>query len=652
MGDKATSEPVVTSPTNNAFNGIRASFDSICTRAGDITNQDALEHLSENDLRKLLSGILSVLQNLPLAQGQSNPVGLRIVVRHLQVRIEQNLPGSGNHFDPDRVKELLKAVLDDSPDYGNLWEMAASCSLLPGDEARGAIPDDARHFFLEQLHTVEKNFHLDDWKRLTKDLFNSLEYPNFDAKASISAFLRDQGKRLRTNCAKWAIPVCMVLRQLATEMRMAVDLVESVKWEKNVVIDALETLRFSIDDFYGPLARILAGYCMEKKDEINSNSIMLEPPDRLDTFGQVGKFCIDSITDAEMAFGNLVLHWGNDSNEGDCFVTRGLDLKSWDLFPAFAAAPAANKVPSATFTELLIRQRAGLQRRSIVTALEKKEFEVATGYISTLLLGLKEKRSKYPLAENSGVPRTMTIVVDRQTGIATTGATLPAYHNDFSPMLKTFARQIHGLRLGGTFRRAIHLCSDNVSELVKEAKSKTNGTEVLDLGNELVESIYSELMTATKETTELARMDPKKKAKKEAKKEATEPSRTSPQKDPDPASNRQLGAWYSHWISAPLSKGYEAIPGPEETLFCWAITSDSFEHKPPCLRCQRIYSQWFLHGRPDDVESKRAALENLNARAALLYDVERDACTYCAESVAAAKMYLLRNARLSLVEKE
>ncbi|RSL77806.1 hypothetical protein CEP51_008748 [Fusarium floridanum] len=605
MGDKATSEPVVTSPTNNAFNGIRASFDSICTRAGDITNQDALEHLSENDLRKLLSGILSVLQNLPLAQGQSNPVGRRIVVRHLQVRIEQNLPGSGNHFDPDRVKELLKAVLDDSPDSGNLWEMAASCSLLPGDEARGAIPDDARHFFLEQLRTVEKNFHLDDWKRLTKDLFNSLEYPNFDAKASISAFLRDQGKQLRTNCAKWAIPVCMVLRQLATEMRMAVDLVESVKWEKNVVIDALETLRFSIDDFYGPLARILAGYCMEKKDEINSNSIMLEPPDRLDTFGQV----------------------------------------------AFAAAPAANKVPSATFTELLIRQQVGLQRRSIVTALEKKEFEVATGYISTLLSRLKEKRSKYPLAKNSGIPRTMTIVVDRQTGIATTGATLPAYHNDFSPTLKTFARQIHGLRLGGTFRRAIHLCSDNVSELVRKAKSKTNGTEALDLGDELVDSIYSELMTATKETTELARTPPKD-PKNKAKKEATEPSRTSPQKDPDPASNRQLGAWYSHWISAPLSKGYEAIPGPEETLFCWAITSDSFEHKPPCLRCQRIYSQWFLHGRPDDVESKRAALENLNARAALLYDVERDACTYCAESVAAAKMYLLRNARLSLVEKE
>ncbi|RSL87855.1 hypothetical protein CEP52_015404 [Fusarium oligoseptatum] len=534
MGDKATSEPVVTSPTNNAFNGIRASFDSICTRADVIPNQDALEHLSENDLRKLLSGILSVLQNLPLAQGQSNPVGLRIVVRHLQVRIEQNLPGSGNYFDLDRVKELLKAVLDDSPDYGNLWEMAASCSLLPGDEARGAIPDDARHFFLEQLRTVEKNFHLDDWKRLTKDLFNSLEYPNFDAKASISAFLRDQGKRLRTNCAKWAIPVCMVLRQLATEMRMAVDLVESVKWEKNVVIDALETLRFSIDDFYGPLARILAGYCMEKKDEINSNSIMLEPPDRLDTFGQV----------------------------------------------AFAAAPAANKVPSATFTELFIRQQVGLQRRSIVTALEKKEFEVATGYIS--------------------------------------------YHNDFSPTLKTFARQIHGLRLGGTFRRAIHLCSDNVSELVRKAKSKTNGTEALDLGDELVDSIYSELMTATKETTELARTPPKD-AKNKAKKEATEPSRTSPQKDPDPASNRQLGAWYSHWISAPLSKGYEAIPGPEETLFCWAITSDSFEHKPPCLRCQRIYSQWFLHGRPDDVESKRAALENLNARAALLYDVERDA---------------------------
>ncbi|RSL42979.1 hypothetical protein CEP54_015273 [Fusarium duplospermum] len=438
MADKTTLGPVVANPPNDAFHDIRASFYSICTKAGVIPNQHALEHLSPFDLRKLLSRVLSVLQTLPLAQGRPNPVGLRIVVGQLQTRVERDLPGTptGRPFDLDRVKELLKAVLADKPDHGDLWELAVSCSQLPGDEGRDAIPEDARHFFLEQLRTAEEHLHLDVWRRLTKDLFNSLEYPHFDAKASISALLKDNKSRLTLTCAKWAIPVCMVLRQLATEMRMAVDLVESIRWDENVVIDALETLRFSIDDFYGPLARILASYCMEKKDEKYSNSIRLEPPDRLETFGQV----------------------------------------------VFAAAPATDKVPTATFTELLIRQLVGLQRRSIVTTLGKNELALATNYISTILSALKEKRPKYPLADNSGIPRTLTIVVDQQTGIATTGATQPAYHNDF-PWLKTVGKQIHGLRLGGTFRRAIHLCSDNVAQLVKEATSKTDGTEALHLGD-------------------------------------------------------------------------------------------------------------------------------------------------------------------------
>ncbi|KAH6973835.1 hypothetical protein BKA56DRAFT_592622 [Ilyonectria sp. MPI-CAGE-AT-0026] len=630
MADQTTLEPVVTNPTSDAFVGIWDSYHSICKRA-DVRpdDQDALEHLSPIDLRELLSSILSVLQDLPQAQSKYNLVRLRVAVRQLQISLEQDPIG----FDPDGVKDLLKTVFADNPDYGLLWEQAASCSRPPDNETRGAIPEDSRQFFLNQLPSVEQQHHLDRWKRLTKDLFHSLEYPRFDAKDSIVALLRDnnnsKNKQLWLKCAKWAIPVCMVLRQLATEMRMAVELVESGKWEDSVVIDALETLRFSIDDFYGPLARLLADFCRAKKGEKYSNSIKLEPPDRLETFGQVGKFCIQSITDAEMAFGHLVLHWGK---ERDCLDGSPLNLKSSSLFAAFVAAPAASKVPAATFTELVIRQQVGIQRRSIVTTLDGKNLVPSTKHISALLSALKDKRSKYPLAANSGVPRTLTIVLDQQTGIATTGATQPAYHDDF-PWLKTIAKQIHPLRLGGTFRQAIHLCSDNVAQLIQEALTKTAGQRAPDLGDDLVDSIYSEFMTATKEATELVR---------------------KPRVDkPVPAPDLPLQEWYSHWISsfsAPLSEGYKAIPGPGNTVFCWAIRPDSFEHHPPCLRCQRIYSQWSLYGRPDDLEGKRVALENLHARDALGYNAKNDTCTYCAESVAAAKIYLLRNARLSLEE--
>lgn len=590
-----------------------------------------------------------MLQNLPQAQSKYKLVGLRIAVRQLQISLEEDPFG----FDPDRVKDLLKTVFADNPDYGLLWDQAASCSQPPDNKTRGAIPEDSRQFFLNQLPSVEQDHHLNRWKRLTKDLFHSLEYPRFDTKKSIEDLLKDD-KNLRLKCAKWAIPVCMVLRQLATEMRMAVELVESGKWEESVVIDALEKLRFSIDDFYGPLARILADYCRANKGEKYSNSIKLESPDRLETFGQVGKFCIQSITDAEMAFGHLVLHWGK---ERDCLDGSPLNLKPSSLFAAFVAAPAASKVPAATFTELVIRQQVGVQRRSIVTTLDGKNMVPSTKHIcmscvpmiharanllpAALLSALKEKRSKYPLAANSGVPRTLTIVLDKQTGIATTGATKPAYHDDF-PLLKSVAKQIHDLRLGGTFRQAIHLCSDNVAQLVEEALKKMAGQKTPDLGDDLVDSTYSEFMTATKEATELVR-----KERKERK------SKPGPAPKPGSAPKLPLQEWYSHWISsfsAPRSEGYRAIPGPGNTVFCWAIRSNSFEHHPPCLRCQRIYSQWSLYGRPDDVESKRTALENLHARDALGYNATNDTCTYCAESVAAAKVYLLRNARLSLEE--
>jgi hypothetical protein len=61
-----------------------------------------------------------------------------------------------------------------------------------------------------------------------------------------------------------------------------------------------------------------------------------------------------------------------------------------------------------------------------------------------------------------------------------------------------------------------------------------------------------------------------------------------------------------------------------------------------------MFSQWVLYDAPDDTEDRRTALKDLYARDALKYNEKKDTCSYWAETVAAAKMYLLRSGRLSL----
>lgn len=54
-----------------------------------------------------------------------------------------------------------------------------------------------------------------------------------------------------------------------------------------------------------------------------------------------------------------------------------------------------------------------------------------------------------------------------------TEATQPAYDPDF-PWLDKVGKQIHRLRIGETFCEAVHLCNDNVAQLVQDGCVKAN----------------------------------------------------------------------------------------------------------------------------------------------------------------------------------
>lgn len=109
---------------------------------------------------------------------------------------------------------------------------------------------------------------------------------------------------------------------------------------------------------------------------------------------------------------------------------------------------------------------------------------------------------------------------------------------------------------------------------------------------------------------------------------------------------RDLGKWYTRLMINQRNKGFEAMPRPHNTIFCWAFDAGSFILKPSCLRCQRMFSKWIFSKNPHDINGRRIALKGLYARNALRYNKKNDTCSYCAETVAAAKIHLLRSGQL------
>ena len=124
---------------------------------------------------------------------------------------------------------------------------------------------------------------------------------------------------------------------------------------------------------------------MQRKIKNNTGSVQIGTSSSLETFGQVGNFCMKCMIDAELALMGLMLHLsrgqatrdGHKANE----QMKLAELEPLRLFKDLMATPVANKVPTATFTELVIQNQSIIQRRSIVTTLDSTNPVPATNYI-------------------------------------------------------------------------------------------------------------------------------------------------------------------------------------------------------------------------------------------------------------------------------
>jgi hypothetical protein len=201
----------------------------------------------------------------------------------------------------------------------------------------------------------------------------------------------------------------------------------------------------------------------------------------------------------------------------------------------------------------------------------------------------------------------IVLVLDTETEWMLTGGTQPTCHK--SDLFAKPAMTVKQLRVGGEFAEAIHGLSTDFAQLAEGAKRSASIATATAL-NELTPSdieekgIYNQMVYENRSNDWFPKI-------------------------PTPTESHRILSWACN-----------GLPLPPEA---------SSQFKAPCLRCQRIYSTWSLQDMPTDIATKKRSLLEMYG-----YLVPKDplmnmAWSYCAETAAASKLYLLRHGKVGLV---
>lgn len=184
--------------------------------------------------------------------------------------------------------------------------------------------------------------------RLTRELFYNLNHPDFDKRESFTTLIGNS--RIGSRCAIYANTFSKVLSQLAKEIRIAIKLLNYQDWNDDILGDALKTLHYQIYDFFGPIAQFLWSQCNRNPEEKYKDGGQRESPS---TFGAVSKLLKTSFVEVELAFHAFLHHLvsGKESYLKPDHLTSDMISE----FRTLAADRAVHKVPTATFTELVIQ---------------------------------------------------------------------------------------------------------------------------------------------------------------------------------------------------------------------------------------------------------------------------------------------------------
>ncbi|KAL9615775.1 MAG: hypothetical protein Q9160_009271 [Pyrenula sp. 1 TL-2023] len=484
------------------------------------------------------------------------------------------------------------------------------------------------------------------------DPLHYLDQPLFDIKVSLCEFANNDTSYFRLNYADWAPHVCKALDGLTFVIRTAISSLEFREWDGDVLRDAVDSLRYYIFDFYGPVALILQ-HCSQCEQTVWKRDWPVENGKSSDKPNDIGEDCVQSLLKAEFFFMTFILHLsigqvtqdGKDSREKAVLVRHIFEDWSKEL----VTSPVPDTVPAVGFLELVVRNQMWKNRAALSAELNQNETDAAARFIGLSPLALSFTLPLFPrfpllvllifltyfwvfadtnsrsesllrpwkeavrtLGQNDliGMPRCIAIVMDPETGYVTTGATQPTHSDEFI-WLKNVEKKIHSLRIMPPFRRAVHACTKDVVRLIEQKESRLKQS----LSDDEVHEIYDELMRAPKTTDDL--LLPR-----------------------SPLKEIEQRGWLSRMTR---DNAYEAMPKSKRVIFSFALDTKNFEWKAPCLRCHRMFSGWGLQKTPQSSEDKRASSKG---RYMIKWKKKDGSTTYCGETVAAARFKYLETLRL------
>jgi hypothetical protein len=229
--------------------------------------------------------------------------------------------------------------------------------------------------------------------------------------------------------------------------------------------------------------------------------------------------------------------------------------------------------------------------------------------------------------------RTIVIVADPETGIIVTGGTKPALTEPVETepaatkpagpevnILLDAANDISLLRVGEEFGAVIGECSKEFWTRVKK---------VLDENTLKMKSALKEQEDRNEEEGG--------KGKKTGKgKTAINVIVTDKQR-------QQIMS------QKPDLRIYKQIPSSTKDRIMCSAFNEQFARKPPCMRCRWIYDEWYLHREylSNSEDARRLKAEWKRGLFKIDFKNGIVSCNYCAETVAAAKLYALRQGAMS-----
>ena len=450
------------------------------------------------------------------------------------------------------------------------------------------------------------------WKIITRDLFELKDRHHSWKLEIYDRFEELQQDELDTNCQAWTKAGTKWLQQIALDIRCATSLFSPDKWDSHILQDFLNLMAFTLQLFQGTqkCLGMVKQHCQNLKTSDQA------------TF--------DEQQDASGEFDN----WRTRVNNELRILVKSLRYqpRNWDDHNRRLNLQEGDKVPGATFTELLIQNEIQRHRSKIVSRpVEIKQQDTkhvsgvnakeATEVICMLthltnsmflsdigaadiLANFKkvyQEERKVLDVDDSPYwrPRTIAVVADAGTGVIVTGATKPTAPS--IPIFKDVADNISRIRVGEDFGSIIADCSRDVWEHFRRIKGELRDVKLIDLNSDHV--------------------------------------------------TKELAGLYDAVVCADKNSvaSYQNIPFSKNGIMSWAFGSD-FEFKPPCTRCQRLYSEWYLHEMPDTPGKKlRILVQDHNSGSIKHSSQNRYPCNYCAETVAAAKLHVFYNGTLTLV---